>query len=161
MEDAMNIGQAGKATGISAKMIRYYEDSGLIGPVARTASGYRVYGPRDIHTLGFIKRSRDMGFSVERIGGLLQLWRDRSRHSADVKRMALEHVAVLQQRIAELQDMVATVQTLADCCAGDERPDCPILSDIATGAPLHSPAGGKRLAKGSRGRARACQKTPE
>ncbi|KQO00566.1 hypothetical protein ASF01_04830 [Stenotrophomonas sp. Leaf70] len=161
MEDAMNIGQAAKATGISAKMIRYYEDSGLIGPVARTASGYRVYGPRDIHTLGFIKRSRDMGFSVERIGGLLQLWRDRSRHSADVKRMALEHVAVLQQRIAELQDMVATVQTLADCCAGDERPDCPILSDIATGAPLHSPAGGKRLAKGSRGRARACQKTPE
>ncbi|KRG56980.1 MULTISPECIES: Cu(I)-responsive transcriptional regulator [Stenotrophomonas] len=157
----MNIGQAAKATGISAKMIRYYEDSGLIGPVARTASGYRVYGPRDIHTLGFIKRSRDMGFSVERIGGLLQLWRDRSRHSADVKRMALEHVAVLQQRIAELQDMVATVQTLADCCAGDERPDCPILSDIATGAPLHSPAGGKRLAKGSRGRARACQKTPE
>ncbi len=161
MEDAMNIGQAAKATGISAKMIRYYEDSGLIGPVARTASGYRVYGPRDIHTLGFIKRSRDMGFSVERIGGLLQLWRDRSRHSADVKRMALEHVAVLQQRIAELQDMVATVQTLADCCAGDERPDCPILSDIATGAPLHSPAGGKRLAKGSRGRTRACQKTPE
>ena len=161
MEDAMNIGQAAKATGISAKMIRYYEDSGLIGPVARTASGYRVYGPRDIHTLGFIKRSRDMGFSVERIGGLLQLWRDRSRHSADVKRMALEHVAVLQQRIAELQDMVATVQTLADCCAGDERPDCPILSDIASGAPLHSPAGGKRLAKGSRGRARACQKTPE
>ncbi|MBN8791591.1 MAG: Cu(I)-responsive transcriptional regulator [Stenotrophomonas nitritireducens] len=157
----MNIGQAAKATGISAKMIRYYEDSGLIGPVARTASGYRVYGPRDIHTLGFIKRSRDMGFSVERIGGLLQLWRDRSRHSADVKRMALEHVAVLQQRIAELQDMVATVQTLADCCAGDERPDCPILSDIATGAPLHSPGGGKRLAKGSRGRARACQKTPE
>lgn len=161
MEEAMNIGQAAKATGISAKMIRYYEDSGLIGPVARTASGYRVYGPRDIHTLGFIKRSRDMGFSVERIGGLLQLWRDRSRHSADVKRMALEHVAVLQQRIAELQDMVATVQTLADCCAGDERPDCPILSDIASGAPLHSPAGGKRLAKGSRGRARACQKTPE
>jgi len=137
MEGAMNIGQAAKATGISAKMIRYYEDNGLIGPVARTGSGYRVYGPRDIHTLGFIKRSRDMGFSVERIAGLLQLWRDRSRHSADVKRLALEHVEVLQQRIAELQEMVATVRTLADCCAGDERPDCPILSDIATGAPLH------------------------
>ena len=130
MEAAMNIGEAAKATGISAKMIRYYEDSGLIGPVARTASGYRVYGPRDIHTLGFIKRSRDMGFSVERIGELLQLWRDRTRHSADVKRMALEHVAVLQQRIAELQDMVQTVQVLADCCAGDERPDCPILRGI-------------------------------
>ena len=130
MEGAMNIGQAAKATGISAKMIRYYEDNGLIGPVARSDSGYRVYGPRDIHTLGFIKRSRDMGFSVERIGELLALWRDRSRHSADVKRMALEHVAVLRQRIAELQDMVQTVQALADCCAGDERPDCPILQGI-------------------------------
>ena len=148
MENAMNIGQAAKATGISAKMIRYYEDSGLIGPVARTEAGYRIYGPRDIHTLGFIKRSRDMGFSVERIGELLQLWRDRSRHSADVKCMALEHVAVMQRRIAELQDMVATVRTLADGCAGDERPDCPILNDIATGAPLHHRAGGKRLAKG-------------
>ena len=130
MEATLNIGQAARASGISAKMIRYYEDNGLIGPVARTESGYRVYGPRDIHTLGFIKRSRDMGFSVERIGELLQLWRDRTRHSADVKRMALEHVAVLQQRIAELQDMVQTVQVLADCCAGDERPDCPILRGI-------------------------------
>ena len=131
MEATMNIGQAARASGISAKMIRYYEDNGLIGPVLRTESGYRVYGPRDIHTLGFIKRSRDMGFSVERIGELLQLWRDRTRHSADVKRMALEHVAVLQQRIAELQDMVQTVQVLADCCAGDERPDCPILDDLS------------------------------
>ncbi|SBV37093.1 DNA-binding transcriptional activator of copper-responsive regulon genes [uncultured Stenotrophomonas sp.] len=131
MEDAMNIGQAATATGISAKMIRYYEDAGLVGPVARTAAGYRVYGPRDIHTLGFIKRSRDMGFSVQRIGELLALWRDRSRHSADVKRIALKHVAVLQQRIAELQDMLQTVQALADCCAGDERPDCPILRGMA------------------------------
>ncbi len=143
MEAAMNIGQAAKATGISAKMIRYYEDSGLIGPVARSESGYRVYGPRDIHTLGFIKRSRDMGFSVERIGELLALWRDRSRHSADVKRMALEHVAVLRRRIAELQDMLQTVQALADCCAGDERPDCPILRGIEGGCGLEPtlPAG--------------------
>lgn len=140
MEDTMNIGQAAKATGISAKMIRYYEDTGLFGPVARSESGYRVYSARDIHTLGFIKRSRDMGFSVERIAELLQLWQDRSRHSADVKRMALEHVQVLQQRIAELQDMVQTVQALANCCAGDERPDCPILRDIETGVPLlHAP----------------------
>ena len=139
MEAAMNIGQAAKATGISAKMIRYYEDSGLIGPVARSESGYRVYGPRDIHTLGFIKRSRDMGFSVERIGELLALWRDRSRHSADVKRMALEHVAVLRRRIAELQDMLQTVQALADCCAGDERPDCPILAGIEGGCGLEAP----------------------
>lgn len=140
MDEGMNIGQAAKATGISAKMIRYYEDTGLVGPVARTDAGYRVYTPRDIHTLGFIKRSRDMGFSVERIGELLELWRDRSRHSADVKRMALEHVQVLQQRIAELQDMVQTVQALANCCAGDERPDCPILRDIETGVPLHDAA---------------------
>jgi MerR family gold-responsive transcriptional activator of gol and ges genes len=131
----MNIGQAAKATGVSAKMIRYYEDSGLIGPTVRTEAGYRTYGERDIHTLGFIKRSRDLGFSVERIAALLQLWNDRSRHSADVKAMALEHVALLQQRIAELQGMLATVQTLADCCSGDERPDCPILMDIERGAP--------------------------
>ena len=137
MQEGMNIGQAAKATGISAKMIRYYEDTGLFGPVARTGSGYRIYSPRDIHTLGFIKRSRDMGFSVERIAELLQLWQDRSRHSADVKRMALEHVQVLEQRIAELQDMVRTVQSLANCCAGDDRPDCPILRDIETGVPMH------------------------
>ncbi|MGH8055069.1 MAG: Cu(I)-responsive transcriptional regulator [Stenotrophomonas sp.] len=136
MHDGMNIGQAAKATGLSAKMIRYYEDTGLFGPVSRTEAGYRLYAPRDIHTLGFIKRSRDMGFSVERIGELLQLWQDRSRHSGDVKRMALEHVQALQQRIAELQDMVRTVQALAECCAGDDRPDCPILSDIETGVPL-------------------------
>ena len=160
MDGAMNIGQAAKATGISAKMIRDYEDNGLIGPVARTGSGYRVYGPRDIHTLRFIKRSRDMGFSVERIAGLLQLWRDRSRHSADVMRLALEHVEVLQQSIAELQEMVATVRTLADCCAGDERPDCPILSDISTGAPLH-PAPRTDAPPARRGALRACQKTPE
>jgi len=140
MEEGMNIGQAAKASGISAKMIRYYEDTGLIGPVARTESGYRVYTARDIHTLGFIKRSRDMGFSVERIAELLELWRDRSRHSADVKRMALAHVQVLQQRIAELQDMVQTVQALANCCAGDDRPDCPILRDIETGVPMHAGA---------------------
>lgn len=140
MHEGMNIGEAAKATGLSAKMIRYYEDTGLIGPVARTEAGYRLYSPRDIHTLGFIKRSRDMGFSVERIGELLQLWQDRSRHSADVKRMAMEHVQVLQQRIAELQDMVQTVKALADCCAGDDRPDCPILRDIETGVPMHGDA---------------------
>lgn len=134
----MNIGQAAKATGVSAKMIRYYEGIGLIGPTVRTDSGYRTYGERDIHTLGFIKRSRDLGFSIERISALLQLWNDRSRHSADVKAMALEHVALLKQRIDELQGMVATVQALADCCSGDDRPDCPILQDIERGAlPRH------------------------
>lgn len=137
MEHGVNIGQAARLTGISAKMIRYYEDSGLIGPVARTEAGYRVYSPRDIHTLGFIKRSRDLGFSVERIAGLLALWQDRSRHSADVKRMANEHIQLLGQRIEQLQQMVNTVQALVDCCAGDGRPDCPILHDLETGLPLH------------------------
>ena len=126
----MNIGQAAKSSGVSAKMIRYYEQTGLIPPADRRASGYRDYSETDIHMLRFIRRARDLGFSVAGISELLGLWRDRSRHSADVKRMALEHVAVLQQRIAELQDMVQTVQVLADCCAGDERPDCPILRDI-------------------------------
>jgi Cu(I)-responsive transcriptional regulator len=140
MDEGMNIGQAAKATGISAKMIRYYEDTGLIGPVARTDAGYRIYSPRDIHTLGFIKRSRDMGFSVERIGELLALWNDHSRHSADVKRMASEHIQELRERISQLQEMVQTVQGLVDCCAGDGRPDCPILRDIETGVPLHGPA---------------------
>lgn len=140
MKHSVNIGQAARLTGISAKMIRYYEDSGLIGPVARTQAGYRVYSPRDIHTLGFIKRSRDLGFSVERIAGLLALWQDRSRHSADVKRMANEHIQLLGERIEQLQQMVNTVQALVDCCAGDGRPDCPILRDLETGLPLHAAA---------------------
>ena len=136
----MNIGEAAKSSGISAKMIRYYESIGLIGPAVRTDSGYRVYGDHDLHTLRFVRRARDLGFSVEGIAGLLALWRDRSRHSGDVKRMALEHVQILQQRIAELQGMVQTVQALANCCAGDDRPDCPILRDIETGVPLHDAA---------------------
>lgn len=147
----MNIGQAAKATGISAKMIRYYEETGLIGPVARTGSGYRVYDARDIHTLGFIKRSRDLGFSVERIAALLQLWHDRSRHSADVKAMALEHIAVLNQRIAELQGMVATVQALADCCSGDDRPECPILTDIESGHAPKAVTAAAKFGPGTRG----------
>lgn len=144
MHDGMRIGQAARATGLSAKMIRYYEDGGLIGPVARTGAGYRLYSAGDLHTLGFIKRSRDLGFSVERIGGLLALWRDRSRHSADVRRMASEHIAHLRGRIAQMQEMERTVQALVDCCAGDARPDCPILRDLETGIPLHgvaAPAG--------------------
>jgi Cu(I)-responsive transcriptional regulator len=152
MDEGMNIGQAAKATGISAKMIRYYEDTGLIGPVARTDAGYRIYSPRDIHTLGFIKRSRDMGFSVERIGELLALWRDRSRHSADVKRMASEHIDELRERINQLQEMVQTVQALVDCCAGDARPDCPILRDIETGVPLHGEAPPTTFGSGNPGK---------
>ncbi len=126
----MNIGQAAKASGVSAKMIRYYEEIGLIPPPARTASGYRSYGPADVHTLRFIRRARDLGFPVEGIEELLGLWRDRTRHSSDVKRLAVEQASRLRDKIRGLEAMVATLETLADCCAGDDRPDCPILQDL-------------------------------
>ncbi|EGF91181.1 cuI-responsive transcriptional regulator [Asticcacaulis biprosthecium C19] len=129
----MNIGQAAKASGVSAKMIRYYEQTGLVSPAARSGAGYRTYAEKDVHTLRFIRRARDLGFSVEGIAELLALWRDRTRHSADVKDMALGHVAVLRKKITELEAMAQTLQSLASCCAGDERPDCPILKDIEDG----------------------------
>ncbi|WP_071796125.1 Cu(I)-responsive transcriptional regulator [Natronohydrobacter thiooxidans] len=126
----MNIGEAARATGVSAKMIRYYEDTGLIPQALRTGSGYRVYRDQDIHMLRFIRRARDLGFGVSVIGELLGLWRDRSRQSADVKRLALAHVTDLKQKIRELEDMVATLETLAECCRGNDRPDCPILKEL-------------------------------
>ncbi len=126
----MNIGEASKASGVSAKMIRYYEQTGLIAAADRSGSGYRSYSLSDVHQLRFIRRARDLGFTVERIAELLNLWRDRSRQSADVKRLALDHVAQLRLKITELQEMVATLQSLADCCAGDDRPDCPILMSL-------------------------------
>lgn len=129
----MNIGQAARASGVSAKMIRYYEEIGLIPPAGRTASGYRSYGERDVHTLRFIRRARDLGFPVEGIRELLGLWRDRDRHSADVKRVAVEQAAKLREKIRGLESMVRTLETLADCCAGDDRPDCPILRDLEVG----------------------------
>ncbi|GLQ54981.1 Cu(I)-responsive transcriptional regulator [Devosia nitrariae] len=133
----MNIGQASTATGVSAKMIRYYESIGLIEPAGRTQSNYRVYGADDIHELRFIKRARTLGFSVEETAQLLALWRDKTRASADVKRVALAHVAELQTKIIELEGMVQTLKHLADCCGGNERPNCPILEDLA-GATTHA-----------------------
>jgi MerR family gold-responsive transcriptional activator of gol and ges genes len=126
----MNIGEASKASGVSAKMIRYYEDTGLIPAAARTGSGYRAYGRNDVHRLGFIRRARDLGFSVAEISELLSLWSDRSRQSADVKRVANAHIAELEDRIARLREMADSLQELVDCCAGDERPDCPILAKL-------------------------------
>jgi len=123
----MNIGDAATASGVSAKMIRYYEDTGLIPAAARTASGYRIYNDTDIHRLRFIRRARDLGFGVAEIGELLGLWNDSSRQSADVKRLAQAHIAQLQHKIDGLQQMTNTLQSLIDCCAGDNRPDCPIL----------------------------------
>lgn len=127
----MNIGEAAKASGISAKMIRYYESIDLIPAGRRTDAGYRVYGENDLHTLRFVKRARLLGFSLEQIRDLLSLWQNKARASADVKTIAMGHVAELNQRIAELTDMRDTLQTLASCCHGDHRPDCPILQNLA------------------------------
>lgn len=126
----MNIGEAAKASGVSAKMIRYYEQTGLIPKADRKDSGYRDYSPSDVHMLRFIRRARDLGFAVAEISDLLSLWRDKSRQSADVKRIAQAHIAQLRERIESLEQMTATLGTLVDCCAGDDRPDCPILADL-------------------------------
>jgi MerR family transcriptional regulator, copper efflux regulator len=127
----MNIGQASKATGVSAKMIRYYESIGLIRPAARRDSGYRDFDDRDLNDLRFIKRARSLGFSMEEITKLLALWRDQSRPSREVRAIAEQHVADLQARISEMQAMAATLSHLAQCCSGDARPECPILADLA------------------------------
>ncbi len=126
-----NIGEAAAASGVSAKMLRHYESLGLLPKVARTLSGYRQYGPHEIHTLRFIRRARDLGFGIHEISRLLGLWQNRRRASADVQRIALEHIADLERRIVEMQAMKRTLVTLARSCHGDERPDCPILEDLA------------------------------
>jgi MerR family transcriptional regulator, copper efflux regulator len=128
----MNIGQASKAAGVSAKMIRYYESVGLIRPADRTPSNYRDFSDRDVNELRFIRRARMFGFSVEEIVRLLELWRDRSRPSREVKAIAQRHVQDLDARIAEMQAMADTLRHLAEACAGDDRPDCPILTDLET-----------------------------
>lgn len=132
----MNIGQASKATGVSTKMIRYYKSVGLIRPADRTDSNYRDFGERDINDLRFIRRARNLGFSVVEIGQLLALWRDRTRPSREVKAVAEKHVAVLDAKIAEMKSMADTLRHLAECCAGDDRPDCPILADLADRHPV-------------------------
>jgi Cu(I)-responsive transcriptional regulator len=127
----MNIGQAARASGVSSKMIRYYESVGLIRPPGRSLSNYREFAERDVNELRFLKRARNLGFSIEEIGKLLELWRDRGRSSREVKAIALSHVADLDARIAEMQAMADTLRHLAHACAGDDRPDCPILGDLA------------------------------
>jgi len=126
----MNIGEAAQASGVSAKMIRHYESIGLVAPPPRTEGGYRRYDARAVHTLRFVRRARSLGFSLDEIRGLLSLWHDRARASADVKALTLRHVADLEQRIAELAAMRDTLRALAQACSGDERPDCPILADF-------------------------------
>jgi MerR family copper efflux transcriptional regulator len=127
----MNIGDAAKASGVSAKLIRYYESIGLIPEAGRTASGYRVYTAAEVNTLRFIKRARTLGFSIERIQHLVGLWQDKARTSGEVKHIALEHVTELEAKIAEMQAMRDALRELADACHGDHRPDCPILRDLA------------------------------
>ena len=136
----MNIGQAAEASGVSAKMIRYYESIGLITAPARTAAQYRVYAADDVHTLRFVRRSRDLGFSLEETRELLALWRDKSRASADVKNLAMAHVRELEEKAAELKAMADTLRHLATHCHGDHRPDCPILADFAATTPTQGKA---------------------
>ncbi|MBI0436001.1 Cu(I)-responsive transcriptional regulator [Roseomonas sp. KE0001] len=130
----MNIGQASAASGVSTKMLRYYESIGLLPKAARTEAGYRVYSAKDVSTLRFIRRARDLGLSIERIKLLVGLWQDRERSSADVKVVAQQHVTELDARILELTAMRDTLQELADACHGDHRPECPILRDLEGGA---------------------------
>jgi len=127
----VNIGQAARASGVPAKTIRYYEEIGLIPAAGRTAGGYRAYDRNEVETLRFISRARSLGFSVKDVGNLLALWRDRSRASADVKRVALDHVAEIEAKIAALEAMRRTLLDLTCKCHGDDRPDCPILEGLA------------------------------
>jgi MerR family transcriptional regulator, copper efflux regulator len=127
----VNIGMASRLSGVSAKMVRHYESLGLLPAVGRTEGGYRQYSEADVHTLRFIKRSRELGFSMDDIGELVGLWRNRRRASASVKRIAQERSGELADRIAAMQSMQRTLNHLIHCCQGDERPDCPILDDLA------------------------------
>ena len=127
----MNIGEAARRSGLPAKTIRYYEESGLIAAAQRTEAGYRDYSESDVHTLQFLKRSRDLGFSVKECATLLSLYQDRNRSSADVKAVAQQHIDRIRDKIAELEQMHATLSDLVNRCHGDDRPDCPILSDLA------------------------------
>lgn len=128
-----NIGEAAQASGVSAKMIRHYEESGFIPKAGRTVAGYRIYRDGDVHVLRFVRRARDLGFSLQEIKALLALWKNRRRESAEVKRMVKKHVKDLDAKISELQAMRRTLVNLAEHCRGDHRPDCPILDDFSEG----------------------------
>ena len=140
MNTIMNIGEAAKASGVSAKMIRHYESVGLFPEAARTDSGYRQYSEKEIGTLRFIRQSRDLGFSIEQIRELLGLWHNRKRPSRLVKALAQAHIAELDDKLRELQAMKATLEHLVHCCHGDDRPDCPIIETLAQDSPRAAPA---------------------
>ena len=127
----MTIGKAARDSGVSAKMIRHYESLGLLRQARRTDAGYRIYDDNDVHTLRFVRRARDLGFSIREIKDLLSLWRNRQRSSADVRTIAQRHIADLEAKILELQQMRRTLEQLVRHCHGDHRPACPILEDLA------------------------------
>jgi MerR family copper efflux transcriptional regulator len=137
----MNIGEAAKASGVSAKMIRHYESVGLFPEALRSDAGYRQYSDKDVHTLRFIRHSRALGFSIEQIRDLLGLWHNRRRPSRQVKALAMAHLEELEDKLQELQTMKATLQHLVHCCHGDDRPDCPILEELASAQPAPADAG--------------------
>jgi Cu(I)-responsive transcriptional regulator len=129
----MNIGMAAKASGVSAKMIRHYEQVGLLPAPHRTEAGYRQFTEAEVHTLQFIRRARDLGFSIAQIGELVSLWQNRKRPSRQVKALAQAHIQELQQKAQELLSMKATLEHLVHCCHGDDRPECPILEQLDNG----------------------------
>ena len=135
MKGVYNIGEASKLSGVSAKMIRHYEGMGLLPKAQRTESGYRQYSKDEIHTLRFVRTSRDLGFSLDEIQRLLSLWTNKRRASRDVHRLVEKHVDDLNQKIVDLQRMRDSLKTLAQCCHGDDRPECPILDQLAEGDP--------------------------
>ena len=145
----MNIGEAAKASGVSAKMIRHYESVGLFPEAQRTDSGYRQYTDKEVSTLRFIRQSRDLGFSIEQIRELLGLWQDRRRPSRQVKALAQAHIQELDAKLQELNAMKATLEHLVHCCHGDDRPDCPIIENLAD----ETAAGGTSKPTARRGRA--------
>ena len=130
----MNIGDAAQASGVSAKMIRHYEEVGLFPAARRTSAGYRQYDENAVHTLRFIRHSRDLGFSIPEIAELVGLWHNRRRPSRQVKALAEAHIRELEQKAAELLAMKSALEHLVQCCHGDDRPDCPILDELASGA---------------------------
>jgi MerR family copper efflux transcriptional regulator len=147
MNGQMNIGEAAKASGVSAKMIRHYENVGLFPEAQRTESGYRQYSEKEVATLRFIRQSRDLGFSIEQIRELLDLWQNRRRPSRQVKALALAHLDELEAKLRELQGMKATLEHLVHCCAGDDRPDCPIIDQLAdVSAPAPAPGASRATA---------------
>ncbi len=153
MDSLMNIGEAAKASGVSAKMIRHYESVGLFPQAARTDAGYRQYAQKEINTLRFIRHSRDLGFSIEQIRELLGLWQNRRRPSRQVKALAEAHLQELEQKLVELQQMKAALAHLVHGCHGDDRPDCPILDSLASASVGEAAPSKSGLRPGRSGRA--------